>query len=375
MPDLYEIIYSCKKNYWERSKNIESMLQDLLYGQTFRILPSREEIVHLTTQSFRNYLSDLGENEGRQWFSIIVPAIQLDFAGFTGIMSQLWGNILDYSEFRLESIDNQLIYNLFKSWHTSSRFPLPEIYRCKKPFLATVIKPSYHLTLKERIRLCTEFVKLGGDFIKEDETYFPPFERLTQEVTAIQESLDSLEDGSRGLGIYVPNISGIIHRDEMIEELCNKGMKAAMVNFLIAGFQTVQKAASGAAANIFLWGHRVGFKSMQNTFSILPMIQLSMAAGLNAVHIGTPILNNMGHFAKSQKTARELKHLKERMDIPFYPIFTKTTKSIIPGIIQIFGAECILVGCGEFISGMNGKSDPKKIIAWVNAAKKCMEEK
>ncbi len=375
MPDFYEIKYSCKKNHWKKSKNIESMLQDLLYGQTFRILPSSEKIVHLTSLSFREHLSDLGENEGRQWFSIKVPAIQLDFAGFTGIMSQLWGNILDYGEFRLESIDNQLIYNLLKSWHPSRPFPLPEIHKRKTPLLATVIKPSYHLTLKERIRLCSDFVKLGGDFIKEDEAYFPPFERLAQEVTAIQESLDSLEEGAGGLGIYVPNISGIIHRDEMVEELCNKGMKSAMVNFLIAGFQTVQKAASGAAANVFLWGHRVGFKSMQNTLGILPIIQLSMAAGLNAVHIGTPILNNMGHFAKFQKTARDLKGLKEKMDIPFLPIFTKTTESIIPRIIQIFGNECILVGCGEFITGMNGKSEPRKIIAWVNAAKKCMEEK
>ncbi len=375
MPDFYKIIYSCKKSHWKRPRIIESMLQDLLYGQTFRILPSHEEIVNLTTESFGNHLSDLGESEGRQWFSIKLPRIQLDFAGFAGIMSQLWGNILDYGEFRLEFIDNQWITNHLQSWNSSRRFPCIPIR--KTPFLATVIKPSYHLTLKERMRLCIEFVKLGGDFIKEDETYFPSFERMVQEVAAIQESLDSLEAGTRGLGIYVPNVSGVVHRDDWIEELCLKGLKAAMVNFLMVGFQTVQRVASGAAANVFLWGHRVGFKSMQNTFGIFPMIQLSMAAGLNAVHIGTPILNDMEQVAKAKKIAKDLNDLKTKMSIPFLPIFTKTTKSIISGMIEIFEDQCILVGCGEFNTGKNGNWDSKKIIAWVNAARGTMgtEEK
>ncbi|MDQ1351331.1 MAG: ribulose-bisphosphate carboxylase large chain [Acidobacteriota bacterium] len=373
MPDFYEIIYSCKKSYWKRPKNIESLLQDLLYGQTFRILPNREEIVHLTTQSFENHLAGLGESEGRQWFSIKVPRIQLDFAGFTGIMSQLWGNILDYGEFRLEFIDDQWISNYLQSWNSTRRFP--QVPARKTPFLATVIKPSYQLSLQERIRLCVEFVKLGGDFIKEDETYFPSFELMVQEVAAIQEALDSLEGSSRGLGLYVPNISGVIHRDPWLAELCSKGMRAAMVNFLITGFQSVQKAASGAVANVFLWGHRVGFKSMQNTLGIFPLIQLSMAAGLNAVHIGTPILRNINQVTKAQKTARDLNALKKRLNIPFFPIFTKTTKYIIPEIVQIFGPSCILAGCGEFITGMNGTADSKKISAWVNAAKQGMEEK
>jgi ribulose 1,5-bisphosphate carboxylase large subunit-like protein len=343
------------------------MLKDLLYGQAFRVFSNRKKIVQLTGKSFLNNLSDLGEKYGRHWFSVKIPGSRLEFGGLTGILTQLWGNVLDYGEFCLEAIDERLIEKFLKPRCLSSRFH--QLDKADLPFLAAVLKPSYHLTTRDRVKIAADFVRLGGDFIKEDETYFPSFKQLEEEVSVIQGYLDSITAVDRGLGIYVPNISGIIHDTKSIEILCHRGMKAAMVNFLIVGFQTVQKIAFECASSLFLWGHRVGFKNMQNTFSILSLIQFSIASGLNAVHVGTPLLNNQNHIIRAKQISSDLKKLKEKMGITFFPVITKITQSILPGIIEIFGNNCILVGCGEFIKGPKKELNLDKINHWIKEAK------
>ncbi|UCH97069.1 MAG: hypothetical protein JSV88_09520, partial [Candidatus Aminicenantes bacterium] len=110
------------------------MLRDLLYGQAFRVYAHRKEIVRLTGKSFLDNLSDLGEKHGRHWFSVKIPDNQLEFGGLTGILTQLWGNVLDYEEFCLEALDDRLIEKILKQRSLSR--PFHQLEKAELPFLA-----------------------------------------------------------------------------------------------------------------------------------------------------------------------------------------------------------------------------------------------
>jgi len=367
MSEYFEITYSCSKELWYQKKSIDSMLEDIFYGQMFRVHEGHEEIIPITQKSFRENIRAIGEYDGRYLFAIKIPMIRPGCDILPSLLTQFWGNILDYGSFRLESFAPSLLRQ-----SVVSNPHLPDFLRSKKlnsPYLATVIKPSYLLSLEERIQFAVEFVKCGGDFVKEDETYFSPFEKMLEEVEEIQGALNSIGGISRGLGVYVPNITGMVHREQLLEKLKNRGMKGAMINFLISGFQPVQQISRGVLSGLFLWGHRVGYDCMKNSISMLALIQLSMIAGFTAIHVGTPLIGVDGQLNDAKILSDNIQNLKKVLGIPFLPILSKTTKDIVPELVSVFRKECIILGCGEFRDKLDLTFKLSKVIDWINAAK------
>lgn len=359
--DYFKLTYSCTKELWQQHETVTAMVEDMLWGQTFRILPSKEVIVHLNTENIKGNVNTGKEMNQRQWFNVEVPCERFASNSITSMHIQAWGNVLDYKGIRLESIDHDWVIGMRPKRSEDSRIKSYE----KKPLLATVLKPSWALSIQERIEIACDFVALGGDLIKEDETYIPPTERILQEAIEIQSALDSLHSSKRGLGIYVPNITSILGDKRALDQLANEGVHTGLVTFLLAGMDSIQDFAHNNR-DWFIWGHRVGYESMHYSLSIMAMIQLGYAMGLSAVHIGTPYIHQNESVAITNKAVEEVNRLSENGKDQYIPIFSKTTAEIIPTLISLFGCKCIMLACGEF--RRRGSLNEKLIVAWIEAS-------
>ena len=359
--DYFELTYSCTKELWQQHETVTAMVEDMLWGQTFRILPSQEEIIHLNTESIKGNVNTGEEKNQRQWFSVNVPRERFASNSMTSMHIQAWGNVLDYKGIRLESIDHDWVIGMRPKRSEYSRIKSYE----KKPLLATVLKPSWSLSIQERIEIACDFVALGGDLIKEDETYIPPTERILQEAIEIQSALDSLHSCKRGLGIYIPNITSILGDRRALDQLANGGVQTGLIAFLLAGMDSIRDFARNNR-DWFLWGHRVGYESMHYSLSITAMIQLGYAMGLSAVHVGTPFIRQNASVIITNKAVEEINKLSEKGKDRYIPIFSKTTAEILPTLISLFGSECIMLACGEF--RRRGSLNKKLIEAWIEAS-------
>jgi ribulose 1,5-bisphosphate carboxylase large subunit-like protein len=362
MHDVYAITYSCPRKAWCHGEIIDAMVEDMLHGQTFRILPSRQETVHLRRAGLCGHVQKLDTRRDRQWFTVRVPARHFDSGRLSACMVQLWGNILDYRGVRLEEFDPRLLLGS----RPKRTLQVADAFASHRyPLIATVMKPPWALSLKKRVDMATEFVTLGGDLVKEDETYAPSLAQLVSEVARVQGALDALGARTRGLGLYVPNITCWVNDAAAIERLVKAGMRAGLISFLAAGFDTVRDMAMGPASGCFLWGHRVGYGSMRSTFSMTALAQLAFASGLDGVHVGTPILNRSTAVTETAGAVRTIRMLSARSEASVLPIFSKTSRPIIGGLVEHYGRQAIFIGCGElFINGQDAW-DRVRLVAWL----------
>ncbi len=362
MNKTYDITYSCPRRIWLREGLVDAMLEDLLHGQTFRVLHSRQETVRLCSRSFRDHVHEQNESNGRQWFSIRVPARHFSSGRLSAYLVQLWGNVLDYHGMRLEKLDPNLVHEM----RPKRKQHVADTFSChRNPLFATVLKPSWALSLEGRMNMSKEFVSLGGDLVKEDETYTPSLSQLTSDISAIQSALDELQSDHRGLGVYVPNITGWITNATAMRQLCNAGMRAGMIAFFAAGLDAVRDLASTQVDECFLWGHRVGYESMSKTLSATAMAQLAFAAGLDGVHVGTPILRHVSEVEETAHAVDTLRSLSLHEEEVVFPIFSKTTRPILRELLEHYGRQSILIGCGEFHKKGHPAWDQDKVLAWL----------
>lgn len=339
------------------------MLRDLFYGQAFRLYRDHEVVVELTTESYEETMTWEGLRDEREWLSVRVPTTQFPDSSLTAIVNQVWGNPLDYGDFRLEAIDPKLIGAL------RPRRSSPLLSRMEKagrPFLATVLKPSWHLTLEERIRIATEFVTQGGDLVKEDETYFPQPERLIRESSEIQHALDLISDSKRGLGVYVPHISGSATNQAVLDKLESVGVQAAMISYLSVGLDTVRRIAENTG--FFLWGHRVGYEAYRTTLGMGALAQLAWGAGFNGLHIGTPLISNSHELCQAMSVVEQLRDLNASYGASTWPIVSKTTEEISDSLVRALGPDIILLACGAFLSPSGADSEAMK--SWINSLRR-----
>jgi hypothetical protein len=362
MPSEISVTYSCSVELWRQREAVRSFLRDLFYGQSFRVLCDREATVPLTDDGFEDRIMQTEEEHDRKRFSLHVPVEQFEDGSLVSLVNQLWGNALDYGPFRLESLDPMIISSL----RPRRRPPLlANMANARRPFLGTILKPSWHLSLKERIHQATRFVSLGGDFVKEDETYCPALGRFVNECREIQAALDSVDTSERGLGVYVPHVSGILGMNNAIAVLQDAGARAAMVSFLTVGMDTVRNLAQGTS--LFLWGHRVGYRAFQETLSRAALLQLARATGLNAVHVGTPFVSDAHDLQASQELARLSQDLDRDGTDPMYQVLSKTTGESVGALLQRLGPDIVLLACGEFL-GVSSV-DETKMQAWLRVAR------
>jgi ribulose bisphosphate carboxylase large subunit-like protein len=359
MSETYSFHYSCSPALRQEHSRLTAMLRDLFYGQAFRLYRDHEVVVELTTESYEETVTWEGLRDEREWMCIRVPRAQFPDSSLTSILNQTWGNPLDYGDFRLEAIDPKLIETL-----RPRRAPLllSRMAEASRPLLAMVLKPSWHLTLEERIQIATEFVTQGGDLVKEDETYFPQPERLIGEGAEIQQALNAISASKRGLGIYVPHISGSATNQAFLTELESAGVQAGMISFLSVGLDTVRRVAENTG--LFLWGHRVGYEAYRSTLGMGALAQLAWGAGFNGLHIGTPVISNPDRISQARSIVEHLRVLDASCGVTSWAIVSKTTEEISEALVQTLGPNIILLGCGAFLgpSGVN----PKAMKSWIN---------
>lgn len=365
MSETFEITYSCPVRTWRRQQLIDAMLEDLLYGQTFRVLPSRQVTVHLTTSSFRSNVCLIEERNGRAWFSVRVPKSQFADRSLTSAIIQLWGNVLDYGGIRLENVDMAFLAFFSAQCNRPTTHILAGV---RGPLLGTVLKPSWRISLDQKIDMACEFVELGGVFVKEDETYAPSPMTLAEEWGSIQASLDSISDKNRGLGIYVPHITGLMCDHDLIQKFKNYGIRACMISFLVAGLAETQRFACQAPADFLLWGHRVGFEAIASSMSRDALVQFAILAGLDTVHVGTPFVANKNSMTACAEVVRTLRTAASIVGRDIWPVFSKTTRSIIPELLTEVGNQVILLGCGDIRHTGYPYPDRKKVKAWIETA-------
>ena len=342
--DYFSITFSCTKKTWEQESIVNAMLEDLLFGQTFRIYRDKEVSIPLTSLSYSSHLEQCKEKHERIFFNVRVPQYQFSDKSLSSVVTQLWGNILDYPGFKLELLPQNLVSHLAYA----NKHKINAILSEKQgPFFTTVLKPSWKLTLKEKVEMTEEFVANGGDFVKEDETYYAPLKKILEEYKTIQIAINKIDTSQRGLGIYVPHLTHLVSNPSALQELKYNGLRAGMISFMIAGFDSVRAISNEICNDWLLWGHRVGYQSMSQSMSMQVVVQLAVIAGLDIIHVGTPTLENLNSIDSSCAIIQTLRCTNLTLQRETFPVFSKTTAEILPELFLRYGDKSIFLACGE----------------------------
>lgn len=245
------------------------------------------------------------------------------------ILTSLCFNFIDFGEIRLENLklSNFISKKLLGSNIKKNNFG-------SGPYLGTILKPSYNLSLNKKISIVKKLATNGFNFIKEDETYFAKKETLLRESSILQQEINKISDRC----FYIPNITPYLNDYEFIDKLIKSGTKIVMVNYLLAGLSNVKKATE-KFRNIYFWGHRIGHKAIENYVSDKALLPLGIYSGLNMIHIGTPLLNDKQSVRYTYEKLNIIKTLN-----PFVlPVFTKISLEIAKDILCLFGKNIILM--------------------------------
>lgn len=328
-----------------------TLVNEIEYGTTFALYHDREECIPLPSQ-------------GPQWFKwemdgqLLVMRVEDEFLEvgcfFEKVLTSFLYNLLDFGCLELVSIDVSGCSNLHQ-FRTVYRKPL----RLTQPFregvlLGTVLKPYYHLTLAEKVRLTAQFTDVGLSFVKEDETYLVPKTQLLEEAVAIQGSI-------KGRGAYVPNVTHCVWDHRFIERLVLCGVDIVMVDYLVAGFRSVYELKR-EFPELGIWGHRIGYCTLDRFVSLEALGTLAALAGINFVHVGTPV------NARSMDEKAQAVSAMRRIDQGLLPVFTKTTPEIVPGLIRALEGHAVLMACGYFRDSSGRGIDWQRVQDWIAVA-------
>ena len=269
-----------------------------------------------------------------------------DFGVIEQILTSLWANLLDFGQMRLEefSLSEKMHYSLLKEVSYPTFIPKHD-----GPFIGTIFKPSYSLTIKEKAEIAKKFAALGGTFIKEDETYFVDKEKILKEAEVIQSSINEISSDC----YYIPNVTQYMLNNEFLDGLYDVGIRIVMVNYLIVGFPIVHKIIKRRKKNkkLIFWGHRVGYKAIERYISMKTVASLAAYSGLNIIHIGTPLFSDTIDVQEALEILNNIKQINNEM----IPVFTKASIEILPDLVELAGKKIIVMICGS--ARTNGEID------------------
>ncbi len=335
----YKILEKGKMSIQEIKYYIE---EELNRGLAFKIFDNMEEVVKLT-----------GKWQG--WAEVEVLAqdqfniyIDDDFFNLNSIIEQilisLWSNLLDFGEIRLE--DFQLTEKINNLVIKSSQSSKNRLIDANGPYFGTIFKPYYGLSLREKIEIAKKFASIGGNFIKEDETYLVDKDRFIEETEKIQKAINSVSNKC----YYVPNITPYILDLQFLNKIKDFGIRIGLVSYIITGLANIYKIRR-KLNNLLLWGHRVGYKSIKKFISMRVIAKLATYSGFDTLHIGTPFFSIKDTVIERVEILRSIRLINARM----LPVFTKVSSKIIPFLLRNFGNEIIIMACGSVRN--NGKYD------------------
>ncbi len=334
---------------------VEKQSEELNRGLAFIISQTDEKVVTLS-----------GEWEG--WVTTTVRGnnvyVYVDDRFFSDgcileqILTSLWTNLLDFGEIRLEEfkLSDELHSLLIPD--NLNKPSIQELLRINGPYFGTVFKPSFALSLFEKINIAQKFASKGGFFLKEDETYLIEKSKLLKESESIQRAMNTVSDHC----LYVPNVTSHILDDHLYQELREIGIKIVMVNYLITGFPTVYKVLKRNKDMLF-WGHRVGYKSIERYISMKAVALLAIYSGMSVIHIGHPFFSADNSIKERLSILRAM----DEVNPDVIPVFTKSSSQGVPNLLRLFGKNIIIMACGSIRT--NGYLDWGKIEKWIKQDK------
>ncbi len=327
----------------------ELIQEELNKGLTFTLTEKKEEIVHLNCKG-KDWVEVSQDND---WLEISVE--DSFFSGvppITKVLVALWSNLMDFGSLKLTDIEfSEFIHqSMISRLHVSNILTNFDLSR--GPFFGIQIKPSYETTLDSKCELATQFVRYGGTFLKEDETYFIEREHMLTESTKIQGILSSFSETS----YYIPNITPWCNQFEFIQALRNSGIRIGLIAYLIVGLNSVFKSQT---SGISYWGHRVGYEIIRNQMSMQALVKLALYSGISFIHIGTPLFSSVESVESTKDVYKVVNDFPTRP----IPVFTKTSREITGRIVSHFGRRIILMACGSIRT--KGKLDEEKMLNWM----------
>lgn len=252
------------------------------------------------------------------------------------ILTSLWSNLLDFGniylyDFQLSRKIDKIAKTRLKDFHTKN-------VGKEGPYFGTIYKPYYGLSLYEKVKIAKKFALAGGNFIKEDETYFVNKATILKEAKGIQSALNDVSAQC----YYVPNITPYVLDPYLLYRLKEFGIYAGLLNYLIMGLPTIYKVRN-KIEGMFLWGHRVGYNAINKSISMKAVGILSAYSGLDLLHVGTPTFSNQFTIKERMEIIKAIKTINPRI----IPIFTKVSKAIIPPLLKQFGKNIIIMARGS----------------------------
>lgn len=338
--------YKIIDTYKSSKEIVEKINEELNKGLSFIVSQSDEKVISLA-----------GEWKG--WVTTATHGnniyIYVDDGFFSScvleqILTSLWTNLLDFGEIRLEEFQLSDNIHVLLTSRNLNKLSSQKLLRINGPYFGTVFKPSFGLSLSEKLNIAETFASIGGTFLKEDETYLIEKSELLKESESIQRVMNAVSDHC----FYVPNITPYLLDDNIFQELSEIGIRVVMINYLIAGLPIVYKAAK-RNKELLLWGHRVGYKSIERYISMKAMALLATYSGMNMLHIGTPLFYTNNNIKDCINIIEAIKKINSEV----MPIFTKTSPQIIRSLIRSFGKKIIIMACGSIRT--NGYLDWKKV--------------
>lgn len=194
---------------------------------------------------------------------------------FNMILTNYIYNLDDFADLTLEDID--FSNSLYKDLVDSNHFILNETER---PIFGTIIKP-YHMSIEDRVEFVKHAFGCGFTIVKEDETHLVSRKQVIEESKLICQHVPMFY-------YYIPNITSYIDDNELIKQLIDTGIKVALVNICLVGFQAINKLKA-SYPSLGIWGHRVGFSTIEKRISLRAFSKIATLAGVDFVHIGTPL--------------------------------------------------------------------------------------
>jgi len=329
---------------------IGTLMNEIEYGTTFALYRDREDTIPLQGSGLR-WTS--WKTEGK---SLIIEVnddfLENDYI-FEKLLVVFLYNLLDFGELRLISID--LSKSCYLQRANAHQQKVPKCFRLlrKDSMLGTILKPYYHLSLAQKIEMAKKFTSMGINLLKEDETFFASEARLLEEARAIQATIE-------GNGNYIPNVTHYVHNYQVIEKLLDSGIEIVMIDFLVTGFRPIL-GLKQKFPEICIWGHRVGYWSLEKFISMKALGTLAVLAGVDFLHIGTPTNR------KDSKDRLQLVSCLRTIKPQFVPVFTKTTPEILAEIVSLFDGTTVSMACGYFRDD-RGTINWEKVQGWVAAA-------
>lgn len=319
---------------------VETIIQEIEYGSTFALYHDKEEII-----SYKSNLKWINwEQDGKKLFIHVDDSFfELD-CFFEKFMTIFLYNFMDFGTLYLEEID-------ISNSSFSQRIPLRNqtIGLDGNKFLnGTIYKPYYHLSIEDKLKQTETFISFGMNVFKNDECFLISKESIVQEARII---CDAIQDKA----YYIPNVTSYVNDYNLIKELIDIGIKVFMVDFLVCGFKSVYQMKQ-LFPDILIWGHRIGYSTIEHYVSMQAIGVLGILAGLDFMHVGTPTSINLEEKKKTIKSLQDIHH-------GFMPVFTKTTPELLDLLIPTFQQSAIYLTCG-YLRDSNANIIEQNIINW-----------